>query len=256
MRIRDVSIIRMLVPALLCTLVSCSTKKNTSATRFYHAMTARYNIMYNGEQAFSKGVDAQTEGHKDDYNSLLPMYISTSKSTADMGKASYATAIEKCEKAIKLHSIKKRPQVKPGRRRTQEMKDYLARKEFNPYLWRAWMMMGESQFRRGEFIEAASTFNYTIRLYATQPEVANLARAWLARCYVALEWPYDAEDILRKMSRDSLGFGVQQSYDNSRTAWLIQTGQYEEAIPLLRKVIRHQKGSLPRARLNYLLGQL
>lgn len=256
MRIRNVSIIRMLVPALLCTIVSCSTKKNTSATRFYHSMTARYNIMYNGEQAFRKGMDAQTEGHKDDYNSLLPMYISTSKSTADMGKASYATAIEKCEKAIKLHSIKKRPQVKPGRRRTQEMKDYLARKEFNPYLWRAWMMMGESQFRRGEFIEAASTFNYTIRLYATQPEVANLARAWLARCYVALEWPYDAEDILRKMSRDSLGFGVQQSYDNSRTAWLIQTGQYEEAIPLLRKVIRRQKSSLPRARLNYLLGQL
>ena len=51
-------------------------------TRFYHSLTAHYNIMYNGEVAFEKGLDAQTEGHKDDYNNLLPMYISTNKSTA------------------------------------------------------------------------------------------------------------------------------------------------------------------------------
>lgn len=225
-------------------------------TRFYHSLTAHYNIMYNGEVAFQKGQDAQTDGHKDDYNSLLPMYISTNKTTAGMGKSSYATAIEKCEKAIKLHSIKKKPQLKPGQKRTQEMKDFLARKEFNPYLWRAWIMMGESLFNGGEFLEAAATFNYTIRLYATQPEIANLARAWLARCYVAMDWPYDAEDVLRKMSKDSLGLNVQQHYDNSRTAWLIQTGQYEEAIPLLKKTISKQRKSITRARLNFLLGQL
>lgn len=225
-------------------------------TRFYHSLTAHYNIMYNGEQAFLKGKDAQTDGHKDDYNSLLPMYISTNKSTASMGKGSYATAIEKCEKAIKLHSIKKKPQIKPGKKKTQEVKDYLARKEFNPYLWRAWIMMGVSQFNQGDFIEAASTFNYTIRLYSTQPQIANLARTWLARCYVAMDWPYDAEDVLRRMAKDSLSYRVQQSYDNTRTAWLIQTGQYEEAIPLLRKTIAKQKGSISRARLNYLLGQL
>lgn len=249
-------IVWLMALIIIGAMSSCSTKKNTPMTRFYHSMTAHYNIMYNGEQAFLKGKDAQDNGHRDDYNSLLPMYISTNKSTAAMGKGNYATAIEKCEKAIKLHSIKKKPQVKPGKKRTQETKDYLARKEFNPYLWRAWMMMGVSQFNQGDFIEAASTFNYATRLYATQPEIANLARTWLARCYVALEWPYDAEDVLRRLSKDSLHYKVQKSYDNTRAAWLIQTGQYEEAIPLLRKTIQHQKGSIARARLNYLLGQL
>lgn len=249
-------IVWLMALIIIGAMSSCSTKKNTPMTRFYHSMTAHYNIMYNGEQAFLKGKDAQDDGHRDDYNSLLPMYISTNKSTAGMGKGNYATAIEKCEKAIKLHSIKKKPQIKPGKKRTQETKDYLARKEFNPYLWRAWMMMGVSQFNQGDFIEAASTFNYATRLYATQPEIANLARTWLARCYVALEWPYDAEDVLRRLSKDSLHYKVQKSYDNTRAAWLIQTGQYEEAIPLLRKTIQHQKGSIARARLNYLLGQL
>lgn len=247
---------KLLALVSACACMSCSTKKNTTMTRFYHSLTSQYNIMYNGEVAFEKGQDAQIEGHKDDYNALLPMYISTNKTTAAIGKGNYATAIEKCEKAIKLHSIKKKPKIKPGQRRTQEMKDYLARKEFNPYLWRAWLMMGESQFHRGEFIEAASTFNYMIRLYATQHEIANLARTWLARCYVALEWPYDAEDVLRKMSKDSLDYRVRQQYENSRAAWLIQTGQYDEAIPLLKETISKQKGNIARARLNFLLGQL
>lgn len=237
-------------------MVSCSTKKNTRMTRFYHSLTAHYNIMYNGEVAFEKGYDAQVEGHRDDYNNLLPMYISTNKATASLGKGSYATAMEKAEKAIKLHSIKAKPQIKPGQKRTQEMKDYLARKEFNPYLWKAWMMSGESQFNRGEFIEAASTFNYMSRLYATQPEVSNLARTWLARCYIAMEWPYDAEDVLRRLSMDSLDMNSRKSYENSKAAWLIQTGQYEEAIPLLRNTIKVTKGAFPKARLNYLLGQL
>ncbi len=250
------TIVWLVALIIIGAMSSCSTKKNTPMTRFYHSLTAHYNIMYNGEQAFIKGMDAQTEGHKDDYNDLLPMYISTNKATAGMGKGNYATAIEKCEKAIKLHSIKKKPQLKPGKKKDPETKAYLARKEFNPYLWRAWMMMGTSQFNSGEFIEAASTFNYTIRLYSTQPEVANLARTWLARCYVAMEWPYDAEDVLRRMAKDSLNHKVQQSYDNTRTAWLIQTEQYEEAIPLLRKTIARQKGRTARARLNYLLGQL
>ena len=256
MRNRGAIITWMSALAVCIAMTSCSTKKNTPMTRFYHSMTAHYNIMYNGEVAFQKGVDAQTEGHKDDYNSLLPMYISTNKATAGMGKSNYGTAIEKCEKAIKLHSIKKKPKVKPGKKKTQETKDFLARKEFNPYLWRAWIMMGESQFNSGEFLEAAATFNYTIRLYSTQPEIANLARTWLARCYVAMDWPYDAEDVLRKMSKDSLGLNVQRQYDNSRAAWLIQTGQYEQAIPLLKKTIAKQKGQIARARLNFLLGQL
>ena len=140
-------------------LVSCSTKHNTSATRFFHAATARFNTLHNGQMAYIEGVEAQEKGHQDDYTSLLPMYISMNKSTAGMGKSNYDLAIEKCEKAIKLHSIKKRPKVSNSSKRTPKQKEFLQRKEFNPYLHHAWMLMGKSQFQKGEFIEAASTFN-------------------------------------------------------------------------------------------------
>ena len=237
-------------------LMSCSTKKNTSGTRFFHATTARFNTLYNGKVAYTEGVEAQEKGHQDDYTSLLPMYISMNKSTAGMGKSNYDQAIEKCEKAIKLHSIKKRPNMSSGKKRTPKQKEFLQRKEYNPYLHHAWLLMGKAQFRKGEFIEAASTFNYITRLYSTQPDIYSVAKAWLARCYVALEWPYDAEDVLNKMRRDSMSVEGRKEMESSRAAYLIETGQYAEAIPEVQKTIKYTRHKSQRSRLNFLVGQL
>ena len=109
------------------------------------------------------------------------MYAVRNKSTAAMGKSNFETAIEKCEKAIKLHSIKARPKSNVNKRKTAKEKAYMARKEFNPFLRHAWLLMGKAQFQQGNFIEAASTFNYISGLYAGQPEIVSVARAYLAR---------------------------------------------------------------------------
>ena len=246
----------MVFAMLLVLLVSCSTKKNTSLTRAYHAMTAHYNTLYNGQVAFLEGAEAQNKGHKDNFNEILPMYISTNKATAGLGKSNYETAITKCEKAIKVHSIKKRPTTSGNKKRTEKEKAFLLRKEFNPYMYHAWLMMADAQFRKGEFFEAASTYNYIIRLYNTQPDIASVAKARLARCYIALDWPYDAEDLLNKMKRDSITRRGQKEYDNSRAGYYVLTHQYKEAIPHLKNTIKTTKGKLAKARLNFLLAQL
>ena len=242
--------------ALLFVLAACSTKKNTSGTRFYHAMTARFNTYFNGAEAFKEGIQAQQNGHKDNYTELLPIFNVRDKKTAGMGKSNFETAIEKCEKAIKQHSIKAKPKSKPGKKLTEKDKAYRTRKEFNPFLRHAWLLMGKAQFQQGEFIEAASTFNYICNLYAGQPEVVSVARAWLARCYVELEWPYDAEDVLRRIRRDSIDGDGKKEYAASYADYLILVEQYKEGIPYLQQTIRKEKNKQQRARLNYLLGQL
>ena len=218
-------------------------------------MTARFNTLYNGRKAFDEGVEAQNKGHVDNYTELLPMFIVADKKTAAMGKGSYETAIEKSQKAIKKHSIKRKPK-KPSGRMSDKQKAFFARKEFNPKLHKAWMMMADAQFNKGEFIEAAATYNYILRLYADQPKVASVARAKLARCYVLLEWPYDAEDVMNKMRRDSISPRGQRELDATRAAYLIETGQLDEAITPLANSVKHTKGKLQKARRYYLLGQI
>ena len=241
---------------LLFAFAACSTKKNTSGTRFYHAMTARFNTYFNGSEAFKEGVFAQQDGHKDNYTELLPIFNVRDKKTAGIGKSNFETAIEKCEKAIKQHSIKAKPKTNVNKRKTAEDKAYLARKEFNPFLRHAWLLMGKAQFQQGDFIEAASTFNYICSLYAGQPEVVSVARAYLARCYVELEWPYDAEDALRRIRRDSIEGDGEKEYNASYADYLILVEQYKEAIPYLQSTIKKERNKQQRARLNYLLGQL
>ena len=76
------------------------------------------------------------------YTELLPLYTVANKQSRELGKAGYERAIEKCQKTIRLHSIKRRPVWDKKRRKTQRDREWLSRREYNPFLWRAWMLMG------------------------------------------------------------------------------------------------------------------
>jgi tetratricopeptide (TPR) repeat protein len=235
---------------------SCSTSKNTAGARFYHKLTARFNTYFNGSEAYKEGCLAQETGNKDDYTRMIPLFPVSNKSTASMGKGNFETAVTKCEKAIKQHSIKKKPVYGNNHRKTAKDREYLARKEYNPFLKNAWLLMGKAQFHKGDFIEAASTFNYVTRLYSTQPEVCSMARAWLARCYVELDWLYDAEDVFSKIKRDSITPDAQNEKDVTYADYLIRQKRFAEAIPYVIKMTKHEPRKKLKARENFLIGQL
>lgn len=236
--------------------MSCSAKKNTASSRFWQSFVSRYNIYYNGHQAFIEGEKAKIDGHKDDYTELLPVFLVGSEKSRTSGKSNYETAITKCQKAIQLHSIKRKPKVSPSKRNTPKMKAYLQRKEFNPFLKKAWMLMGVSQFEKGEFFEAAATFSYVARLYAAETDVAADARQWLARSYAQAGWFYDAEDALTKMRRDSVPPRVAKEADATQADLLLRQERFADALPYLQRTARNTKKSFLKARLYFLLGQV
>jgi len=240
----------------LTALSSCALKKNTSLTRFWHSLNTRYNIYYNGAQAYIEGSKEKEKGNKDNYTEQIPLYTVSNKSSRDLGKGNFETAITKAEKAIQLHSIKTKPEWNKERRKTPEDIEWLSRKEYNPFLWRAWMLMGRSQFYKGEFDEAAATFNYMSRLYKGQPSIYGKARAWLAKCYIESGWIYDAEDVIRNQMRDSIDWRAQKEWDYTLCDYYLHTGDLTKSAEYLRKVIRHEMRRKQRAREYFLLGQI
>ena len=237
-------------------LVGCSTQKNTAKSRWWHSFTARYNTYYNGTLAYIDGSLEKEQNNQDNYTEIIPLYTVGNKSSRELGKSNFDRAIEKCQKAIKQHSIKRRPQWTKSRKKTPRDLEWLNRREYNPFIWKAWLLMGRSQFYEGKFDEAASTFAYMSRLYQTQPAIYGRARAWLAKCYVEEGWLYDAEDVIRNMKRDSIHWRARKEWDYTYADYYIHTGDYEQAIPYLRRVIKHEMRRKQKAREWFLLGQL
>lgn len=251
--------IMCIVLCMMCVSVcffSCSTEKNTAITRRIHAIKANYNTFYNGKVAYLDGVEAQRKGNKDNHLEVLPLLNIGNKQTLTIGSGNYETAIEKCQKTIKQHSITKRPEWNSKKKKTEKDRLWLSQREYNPFLHNAWFLMADAQLRKGEYLEASSTYAYIQRLYFSKPNIVAKARMMEALCYAEQDWFYQAEDLVAKAERDS--FPTKYSYLKAQVMadCHIRQKEYDKAIPYLQQIIKKQKGKQEKTRLYYLLGQL
>ncbi len=239
-------------------LASCSNNKNTGWSRFYHGFTTRYNVYFNGHENYKEQLKLQQEKYEDNFTDLL--YINPAEAFANpkdpQPQGSFDRTIEKCEKAIQMHSIKSKPKRNQNKRNDPEYKAFLKREEYNPFIHNAWMLMGKAQYHKGDFLSAAATFMYVSQHFTWLPEVVAEARLWQARSYIALEWTYEAEDVLYKANNDSLPPSLQGEFASVNADYLIHNREYRKAIPFLETAIKTEPSRSQKARMTFLLGQL
>ena len=255
-KIRHITVIGLVAAFVILLIESCSTAKNTAATRWWQAFNSRYNTYYNGALAYVDGSLEKENGNQDNYTDILPLYTVRNKNSKELGKANFDRAILKAEKVIDRHSIKQRPQWKSNKRKTDRDREWLSRKEYNPFMWKAWMLLGRSQFHEGSMDNAISTFAYMSMLYRTQPSIYSRAQAWLAKCYIENDLAYDAEDIIRNNKRDSIPWQARKDWDYTLADYYILTRDYKAAIPYLRNVISHEMRRKQKAREWFIMGQI
>lgn len=245
------------VMVMAAALISCSTRKNTAATRQYQAFITRYNIYYNGDTHYKETLQEMEDKYEDDYTRLVLMHPVEAKADekAPQPQGDFTRSIEKGQKAIQLRSIKKRPKVKGGKR-DAKAKAWLKREEYNPFLHNAWMMMGRGQYFNGDFLGAASTFFYISRHFSWLPATVTEAQLWQARSYVSLGWLFEAEVILRRIKETDLTNSTLRGLYNFVYAdYLIKSDRLQEALPYLQAAIKAASGA-QKIRLRFLLGQI
>lgn len=240
---------------ILLALAACSVNKNTATSRRWQEFTTRYNVYYNGSEHYNEQLKTMEKGYQDDYSRRVLMHPAEAHSDPKMTKPAgdFKRTIEKMQKAIQLHSITKKPKKRAS---TPKDKEFRAREEFNPFLHNAWLMMGRAQYYSGDFLGAASTFFYISRHFKWLPNVVDEAKLWQVRSYLAMDWLYEAENILAHIHRDKLGTSaLQQLYDFDRADYLVRSGNGEEAVPFLTKAAQAASGA-QKNRLYFLLGQV
>ncbi|MFV0522495.1 MAG: hypothetical protein ACK5MI_08750 [Mangrovibacterium sp.] len=239
----------------IISLSSCSTKRNTFASRSFHNVVSRYNIYFNGNEALKSGEKKIEAEAIDDYAHLLPVYKSALPETENLVASNMDYAIAKSDKLIKLHSITAKPKRKKNR--SAAYKKLANKKEYNNWVDDSHILSGKAHYYLKDYIEAADEFDYVLRNFPEQPEVYYQALIWLLRCYTPLKMDEQAEEIIAEIE-GSLQFPatLNTAFDMAAAEYYMQQGNYEVTISHLEKAILNAKDKNTRARCHYILAQL
>lgn len=158
---------------LLSGLAGCSRKKNTFVNRNWHAVTAEYNTLYNGNLALDLGREALNEAYMDNYWDILPVErMQVSERVLAPGEnvnPNFAIAEEKAVKAIQRHSM------------------LLDNAEKNPQVDEAYLLLGKARYYDQRFVPALEAFNYILHKYPLSNTITE-AQIWREKTHMRLEF--------------------------------------------------------------------
>lgn len=248
----------ILAGATFVLFLGCSSKKNTRTTRAYHEINTRYNIYFNAEEAYKERLNEKQKGYKDNLSLLLDIYpVRETDVMKEKTGGAFDVTVDKTTKAIKLHSIKTKPERDPSKRKDVEYQTWLKQQEFNPFLKNVWLLLGKAEYQNEDYLQSISTLSYVTRLYKTDEEVVAEARIWIAKGYTAMGWFYEAEDTFHKIKISGrVSSSLQSEYDAVYADFMIKKKDYGTAIPYLEQAINSESDRYQRTRMKYLLGQL
>ena len=237
---------------------ACSTKKNTAGSRFWHAMNTRYNVYYNGEKHYQEQIKKLENEYQDDYSTQLFIHPAEAYNNpkATQPTTNFDRTIEKMQKAISLHSIKKKPKRKAGKGNDPKYKEWLKREEYNPFIHNAWYLMAKAQYMKGDFLSSAATFHYIARHFQWKPDLVLEAQIWEALSYCAMDWTTEADNVLVHIHPERIEDNRLNQLANLAYAdFYIKSKMNAEAVPYMEKAVKGASGG-QKVRLYFLLGQL
>lgn len=241
---------------LLLFLTDCSVEKNTGTTRFYHGLTSRFNIYFNGYESFKEGVLKIDKGYRDDFSEMLRVFENSDPSTVSLCSSNMETAIQKASKLISLKSITAKPDFDSKKDLSENEKALLEQKEFNEWVDDSYFLIGKARFYKHEFSDAASVFSYCID-EANDPEIKTESSIWLARINSERGSYIEASRLLNEIEPDPKSpRELRAVYSTTMADLFIKQKKYQEAIGPLSNSLLLISGKRAKYRLTYLLAQL
>ncbi len=223
---------------IIALLVSaCSTRKNKKLNRAYHAMTARYNVYFNGQEAFNTGLRNYEINLQEDFDEILSVRKMGTESDASSLFPDMEIVIEKCTKSIKKHSMK------------------IKGKERNKWIDNSFLLLGKAHFFKHDFISAQTVFNHTTTLREHDKVID--ARIWSAECQVNLGNYQIAEAALEHIVENFSTDDKQLLHLLEVKAELYKRMEHYEAAALsLTEALELTKNRKKKARYYFIIGQL
>jgi hypothetical protein len=245
---------------LVFAMASCSTKKDAFLNRNFHAVTTKYNVLYNGKVAFQQGIDEINSQYEDDFWELLPIEpikfkgniikapkfdnsfggpgAPQSKQSGQDETTPFDKAEEKAVKAIQKHSMR------------------FYGKEKNRQIDDAYLLLGKARYYTERFIPAIEAFNYIEANYP-QANLINETKIWRAKANIRIDNPELAIETMHILLRQPDLTDRQR--EEAHTA-MAMAHQKMDSVHLVKEQLwlatQTSKNKVQRARNLFILGQL
>ncbi|HOK50521.1 MAG TPA: hypothetical protein PLF75_01395 [Bacteroidales bacterium] len=234
---------------------SCSTKRNTFTSRTYHTITAHYNVYFNGNESYKRGVKKMTQQHKDDFTNLLPVFIYPGTEAANAVSTDMDRAIKKASKTIVLHSITAKPDYKKGVK-TERQKAFYNKREYNKWIDDAYLLMAKAYLVKGELGYVNNILRQMIKDYPKENTIIE-AQLLLARKLILEDEFTESGEILEKLAD-------QKNFPKKHLALLnaiyaeyyIRRKMPDKAAEKLEIAAKNAPNKFYRLRYTFILGQL
>jgi len=245
---------------------ACSTKKDTVINRNYHALTTKFNVLFNGKEAFKIGLKAINETYEDNFWKQLPIEplafkeevlltekpksgqfsgfdAAPSKKEPAKATSPFDRAEEKAVKAIQKHSMN------------------IFEKERNRQIDDAYLLLGKARYYSQRFIPAIEAFNYVIENYP-DASLINETKIWRAKANIRLDNERFAIESLKYLLiiKDTLEADLpdeirERGYTALAMAY-VQSDSLQKAKESLIKATKTNKNAVQAARNLFVLGQM
>ncbi|KIA86985.1 tetratricopeptide repeat protein [Flavobacterium sp. AED] len=223
-------------------LVACSTKKDTFLARKSHALSTKYNILYNGQIGLDKGVNGIKANSKDNFWKRLPIErMQMEEDISPDGKsknADFELAETKATKAIQKHSMN------------------IGGRERNSQIDEAYLLLGKSRYYDQRFVPALDAFNYILYKYPNSSRIYE-AKIWREKTNMRLG--NDAlviKNMTKMLKEKKLKKQVFADANALLSEAFLNLEEKDSALAKLKIAQKYTKVNSERARYRFILGQL
>ncbi|MEK9612311.1 MAG: hypothetical protein VW080_00110 [Flavobacteriaceae bacterium] len=155
----------------LLLIFSCSTTRKGLLNQEYHTLTTRYNVLFNGKEAFGIGESILEQAFEDNFYEMLPVEpINLRGENIDQTTIvpGFDRAEEKAVKAIQKHSIK------------------INEVQYNRQIDQAYLLLGKARYFDRRFFPALEAFNFLLKSRAKRSVFVE-GKIWREKTNIRLQ---------------------------------------------------------------------
>jgi len=237
---------------LIALVVACSTKRDTFLARNSHALSTKYNILYNGDLALDAGMKDLRTLYGDNFWEILPVERmqpdvappanngQPANPKDEQKNPNFQRAEEKATKAIQKHSMN------------------IGGTEVNYQIDEAHLLLGKARYYDKRYVPALEAFNYILYKYPKSSRIYE-AKVWREKTNMRLENDGLAITNLSKLLSDEKVKLNKQVYSDANATLaqaFINTQQKDSAISRLKVALKNTKYDDEEARYRFIIAQL